>query len=100
VIAWRRGSVPEVVADGVTGFVVERIENALKAVACVEWLNRRDCRNVFEGRFDAACRTRNYFEVYARLGHGGLKRTVPSSRQRAQLDMIGWWESVVVQAPC
>ena len=48
-IAWRRGSVPEVVADGVTGFVVESIENAMKAVARVEWRNRRDCRNVFEG---------------------------------------------------
>ena len=94
----RRGTVPEVVMDGVTGFVVERIESALKAVAPVEWLNRRDCRNVFEGRFDAARMARDYVEVYRLLGQGGLGWTAPSSRQRAQLDMIGWWKSIIGQA--
>jgi glycosyltransferase involved in cell wall biosynthesis len=74
VIAWRCGSVPEVIADGVTGFVVDSVEQAVQAVGCVEKLNRRDCRNVFEERFDAARMTGDYLQVYRRLVHGGSER--------------------------
>ena len=53
VIAWKNGSVPEVLADGGTGFVVETIDEAVKAVAGVADLSRHACRAVFEERFDA-----------------------------------------------
>jgi glycosyltransferase involved in cell wall biosynthesis len=73
VIAWRCGSVPEVVADGVTGFIVDSIEQAVQAVGRVEWLNRRVCRNVFEERFDAARMAGNYLQVYRRVAHAACQ---------------------------
>ena len=48
VVAFRRGSVPEVMADGVTGFVVDDVDEAVEAVGRVGRLSRRACRRVFE----------------------------------------------------
>jgi glycosyltransferase involved in cell wall biosynthesis len=70
VVGWRNGSVPEVITDGVTGFVVDSIEQAVQAVERVASLSRHACRQVFEERFDAARMARNYVEVYRRLVHG------------------------------
>jgi glycosyltransferase involved in cell wall biosynthesis len=67
VIAWRNGSVPEVIDDGRTGFIVESVEEAAQAVKRVSGLNRETCRQVFEDRFHAARMTREYVEVYQRL---------------------------------
>jgi len=75
VVAWRNGSVSEVIADGVTGFIVDSIPEAVQAVRRVAWLNRDVCRRVFEERFDAARMARDYVEVYRRLvqrGSAGL----------------------------
>jgi glycosyltransferase involved in cell wall biosynthesis len=79
VIAWRRGSVPEVIADGVTGFVVESVEEAADAVARVVWLDRRMCRKMFEERFDATRMVLDYVQVYRRLVHAASEpvRSVP-----------------------
>jgi glycosyltransferase involved in cell wall biosynthesis len=67
VVAWRRGSVPEVVDEGVTGHVVESIDEAVAAVGRLDRLNRMACRSVFEQRFDAARMARDYVEVYRRV---------------------------------
>jgi glycosyltransferase involved in cell wall biosynthesis len=67
VIAWNNGSVPEVITNGVTGFVVDSVEQAVEAVEYVGWLNRKTCRKVFEERFDAARMARDYLDVYRRL---------------------------------
>jgi glycosyltransferase involved in cell wall biosynthesis len=67
VIAYRRGSVPEVITDGVTGFVVDQVDQAVAAVGRVAQLSRGNCRRVFEERFDASRMTRDYLEVYHRL---------------------------------
>jgi glycosyltransferase involved in cell wall biosynthesis len=67
VIAFRRGSVPEVMADGVTGFVVDGVDGAVEAVGRVASLSRIACRREFERRFDAARMARDYLEVYRRL---------------------------------
>jgi glycosyltransferase involved in cell wall biosynthesis len=83
VIAWRNGSVPEVVEDGVTGFVVDSVEEAVEAVGLVAWLDRSTCRKVFEQRFDAARMTRDYLDVYRRLvyqGAGQPRPVLPASR--------------------
>jgi glycosyltransferase involved in cell wall biosynthesis len=66
VIAWPRGSVPEVIDDGVTGFIVNDIDAAVRAVARVKEIDRRTCRRVFEERFDAARMARQYVEIYKR----------------------------------
>jgi glycosyltransferase involved in cell wall biosynthesis len=67
VVAWRRGSVPEVVADGVTGFIVESIEAGVDAVRRVRRLSRARCREEFERRFDAARMASDYVAVYERV---------------------------------
>jgi glycosyltransferase involved in cell wall biosynthesis len=67
VIAFRGGSVDEVLDDGVTGFVVESVEAAVEALDRVDRLDRGECRNVFERRFSARRMTREYVELYERL---------------------------------
>ena len=67
VIAFRRGSVPEVMTDGVTGFVVDDVAAAVDAVPQALALDRRACRAAFETRFGAATMVRNYLDVYDRL---------------------------------
>src|SRR5687767_10195862 len=51
VIAYRNGSVPELIEDGATGFIVENIEQATEAVCNVANIDRRRCRANFEERF-------------------------------------------------
>ncbi len=53
VVAFRGGSVAEVVEHGVTGFVVDRLEEAIEATRAVDRLDRRRCRAAFESRFSA-----------------------------------------------
>jgi glycosyltransferase involved in cell wall biosynthesis len=51
VIAWRNGSVPEVIANGVSGIIVESIEGAVAAVQDVSTMSRAAVRAEFEARF-------------------------------------------------
>jgi glycosyltransferase involved in cell wall biosynthesis len=67
VIAYRHGSVPEVIQDGKTGFIVEDIAQAVAAVEKIGTLSRRRCRQVFEERFSATRMTRDYLTVYQSL---------------------------------
>jgi glycosyltransferase involved in cell wall biosynthesis len=78
VIAWRNGSVPEVMEDDVTGFVVDSVEEAVCAVGRVASLSRHACRTVFEERYDAARMARDYVEVYRRLAHAGPELVRPA----------------------
>lgn len=66
-IAWRAGSVPEVVDHGVTGFVIDSIEGAVDAVRRVSMLERAQVRARFEQRFSAERMARDYLEVYRRI---------------------------------
>ncbi|CAF0691916.1 glycosyltransferase family 4 protein [Candidatus Methylacidithermus pantelleriae] len=67
VIAFRRGSVPEVMEDGVTGWIVEDVEGAVKAVAKVDRISRVECRRVFERRFTAERMALDYLNLYQRV---------------------------------
>jgi glycosyltransferase involved in cell wall biosynthesis len=70
VIAFRRGSVPEIIEDGITGFVVRNVEDAIKAVRNVEQLSRPGCRARFEKRFTAKRMTEDYLATYERILSG------------------------------
>jgi glycosyltransferase involved in cell wall biosynthesis len=67
VIGWRNGSVPEVISDGRTGYIVESVDAAVRAVERVGSLKRRDCRVEFDQRFDAGRMAKEYLEVYRQL---------------------------------
>ena len=66
VIAFRGGSVTEVIDDGVTGFVVESLDEAIAATGRIDELDRRACRSVFEQRFTVARMAGDYVDLYAR----------------------------------
>jgi glycosyltransferase involved in cell wall biosynthesis len=65
VIAWKCGSVPEVIDHGVTGFIVENEDDALSALEQLGSLSRLRIRHVFERRFSAIAMARRYLGVYA-----------------------------------
>jgi glycosyltransferase involved in cell wall biosynthesis len=67
VIAWNCGAVPEVIDDGVTGFIVNSEDEALAAIARLPELDRRRVRATFERRFAATTMAQAYLQVYARL---------------------------------
>jgi glycosyltransferase involved in cell wall biosynthesis len=67
VIAYRCGSVPEIVDDGVTGFIVDDLDTAIEAVPKIRDLDRNLCRRRFEERFSAARMAQEYLAIYQRL---------------------------------
>lgn len=72
VIAWNCGAMPEIVDPGVTGFLVETIEDAVASVPDLLGLDRRQVRGTFEARFSAARMASDYVAAYARLLGGDV----------------------------
>jgi glycosyltransferase involved in cell wall biosynthesis len=73
VVAYRLGSTPEVIEDGVTGFVVDGLEAAITAVERIPILRRHRCRRVFEQCFTVSRTAEYYLASYQR--HIESKRT-------------------------
>lgn len=69
VVAFRHGSVPEVLEDGVTGFIVDNIDDAVAATARCAQLDRRRIRARFEQRFSAGRMAQDYRGVYEQVLH-------------------------------
>ena len=67
VIAYPAGSVPEVVEDGVTGFIVRNEAEAVAAVRRIDRLDRARIRRRFEERFTARRMAEDYVELYRRI---------------------------------
>lgn len=67
VLAFRRGSVPEVIDHGVTGYIVSGVDEAVASMGELVRLDRRTVRRRFEERFTAERMTRDYVEVYKQL---------------------------------
>ncbi len=85
VIGYRHGSVPEIVEDGVNGFVVDDIAAAVHAVERVVKLKRRDCRAVFDQRFTARRMAADYLELYGELvGERAIAAVGGGSERRAR----------------
>ena len=69
VIAFRAGSVPEVVDDGLTGFIVRDEDEAVAAVTRLHCLNAETIRSVFERRWTARRMAEDYVALYTELLH-------------------------------
>jgi glycosyltransferase involved in cell wall biosynthesis len=67
VIARRRGSVPEVLRDGVTGFLCQTETEMVNAIARLPEISRRRCREEFDTRFTDRVMAKRYLDVYQRL---------------------------------
>ncbi|WP_322054472.1 glycosyltransferase family 4 protein [Paraburkholderia bannensis] len=66
-IAFRRGSVPEVIDHGITGFIVDDVQQAVQAVAQLAELSREEIRSQFERRFTAERMASDYVTTYNAL---------------------------------
>jgi glycosyltransferase involved in cell wall biosynthesis len=67
VIAFRRGAVPEIVENGVTGFIVDDIGGAVAAIPLAKALDRSMIRRRFEERFTVERMARNYLDLYGEV---------------------------------
>jgi glycosyltransferase involved in cell wall biosynthesis len=77
VVAWPQGSVPEVIDEGITGFMVRGIEEAVAALGEVRRLDRGAIRRRFEQRFSSARMARDYVALYRRLAGNARHVAVP-----------------------
>jgi glycosyltransferase involved in cell wall biosynthesis len=77
-VAFRRGSVPEIIDDGVSGYSVDTIDEAVQALRNVRGLDRSACRKKFEERFSAERMAQDYVDVY---------NSVIEARRRPRRDM-------------
>ena len=67
VIAYPLGSVPEVIEDRVSGFLVNDVDEAVSAVANISRIDRKECRRAFERRFTAKRMSKDYLSIYQRI---------------------------------
>ena len=74
VIAFNRGSVPEIVEDGLTGFIVEDETSAVGAVGQLSTLSRERVRARFDERFTARRMANEYLAVYRQLAEAANPR--------------------------
>jgi glycosyltransferase involved in cell wall biosynthesis len=65
VVGFDCGSAPEVIDEGVTGFLVRDVDSAVAAVRAIHRLDRREVRRRFDRRFSATAMARAYLDVYA-----------------------------------
>jgi glycosyltransferase involved in cell wall biosynthesis len=73
VIAFDRGSMPEIIRHGETGYIVDDIEGAISAVASVASINRPTCRADVEKRFSNSRMARDYVRVYQEILNDGAR---------------------------
>jgi glycosyltransferase involved in cell wall biosynthesis len=77
VVAFENGSVPEVLEDGVTGFIVHDEDQAADAVKQIQTLHRGRIRAEFERRFTAHRMAQNYLKLYSRLARAKRESAAP-----------------------
>ena len=85
IIAFRRGSVPEIIDEGLTGFVVDSVERAVAAIPRVAALDRSEVRRCFEERFSVRRMARDYIGLYDDVLHrSSIDAVVLSARTAGQ----------------
>jgi glycosyltransferase involved in cell wall biosynthesis len=79
IVAFRRGSVPEIIDHGLSGFIADDIDDAVAAVGSLETLDCRGVRRSFERRFTAARMAGDYLTIYHSLIAAQHRPAQPSS---------------------
>ena len=67
VFAYRRGSIPEIIDDGVTGFICDSMAEMIAKLDQLPSINRRRCRDAFQNRFTVERMVKDYLTVYERM---------------------------------
>jgi glycosyltransferase involved in cell wall biosynthesis len=73
VIAYNRGSMPELIEHGVTGFLVETFDEALEAITRIGEIDRAACRRAVEARFTVERMADRYLDLYREILEGTLR---------------------------
>ena len=81
VIAFRRGSIPEVIEHGVTGFVVDTVDEAVEAVGLLDEIDRERCRDEFVERFSARRMAADYLALYEQMAADGSSGWIAADRE-------------------
>jgi glycosyltransferase involved in cell wall biosynthesis len=84
-IAFNRGSVQEIIAPGTTGWIVESVEDAVRAVERVARMDRLACRREFEARFTGSRMARDYVKLYESIVNARAATTEAASELDAFL---------------
>ena len=79
IIAFPCGSVPEIMIEGKTGYIVNDVKGAVNALKLIEKFNRQTCREVFESHFTSSRMTEDYINIYNQQIHS-KKSALLSSR--------------------
>ena len=67
VLAYRRGSIPEIIDDGITGFICENLNEMVSALDRLSRIERQQCREAFETRFTVTRMATDYVELYEKI---------------------------------
>lgn len=78
VIAFKCGSIPEVIDEGLTGFIVNTVEEAVEAIKKLPHIKREKCREIFEQRFTAKRMVDDYLKIYTSV-IGNTKLNQPNN---------------------
>ena len=70
VVATRRGSAPEIISDGETGFLADSLQGLAESLRGCAWLRRSDCRRAADQHFSSQRMVRNYIRFYSGLVTG------------------------------
>ena len=88
VIAFRRGSVPEIIENGTTGYVVDDMDAMVGALRFLPLISRRRCRIVAETRFDVRRMVDDYVAHYEALADGSWRTTTSGGDRRNLREML------------
>jgi len=88
VIAFRRGSVPEVVEHGASGFIVDDEPEAIATLSRIDRLDRHKVRQAFERRFLTRRMTDDYLRIYRALLNRAQDELVPASARLREPDHL------------
>jgi glycosyltransferase involved in cell wall biosynthesis len=83
VVAYRHGSVPEIVETGENGFIVNSVEEAVIALRNIDSIQRGRCRQIFEQRFTSRQMASAYLSIYQKLAQEGTGERNAIFPQRA-----------------
>jgi glycosyltransferase involved in cell wall biosynthesis len=82
VFAYRRGSIPEIIEDGVTGFICDNPSDMARKVERLTEIQRRRCRDSFESRFTATRMVQDYLKIYERMTRAHIRKSLNGSLSR------------------
>ncbi|QDQ42160.1 glycosyltransferase family 4 protein [Methylacidiphilum kamchatkense] len=70
VIGWRNGSVPEIVVDGQTGYIIHSVNEGVKKIMDIDRIDRKECRKHVLNHFTARKMAQSYLSIYNNLLYG------------------------------